>query len=51
MSGRPAFQRRFQLPDRRVSLAPDGVEGKALAAVTLDLDPTEPVVEALRDRR
>ena len=36
---RPAFQRRFQLPERRVSPAPDGLEGQAgarLAAVAFE---------------
>src|ERR1700736_6793169 len=49
-----AFQRRFQLPDRRIPRPADGIERKAragLAAVALDLEPGEPAIEALPDRR
>src|ERR1700687_1289316 len=49
-----AFQRRFQLPDRRIPRPADGIERKAragLAAVALDLKPGEPAIEALPDRR
>src|ERR1700736_7026924 len=49
-----AFQRRFQLPDRRIPRPADGIERKAragLAAVALDLEPAEPAIEALPDGR
>src|SRR5258705_6870649 len=50
----PAFQRRFEFPDRRIAGTADGVERKAragLAAVALDLEPAEPAIEALPDGR
>jgi hypothetical protein len=49
-----AFQRRFQLPDRRILRPADGIERQAragLAAVALDLEPGEPAIDALPDRR
>jgi len=49
----PAFQRRLELPDRRVSRSADGAERQArpgLAAIALDLEPAQPAVEALGDR-
>jgi hypothetical protein len=50
---RSAFQRRFKLPDRRIPRTAYGIERKAgpgLTALTLDLEPAQPTIEALRDR-
>jgi hypothetical protein len=51
---RPAFQRGFQFPDRRIARTPDRIEGQARARLTttaFDLKPTIPAVEALPDSR
>ena len=51
---RPALQRRLQLPDRRIPRPADRIERQAcsgLAAVTLDFEPGQSAVQALRDRR
>jgi hypothetical protein len=49
----PAFERRFQLPDRRIARPADRIERKAgagFAAMTHDLEPAIAAIEALRDR-
>src|SRR6266481_6846582 len=49
-----AFERRFQLPDRRIARPADGIERQAragLAAVAFDLEPAKPAIEALPDGR
>ena len=51
---RSAFQRCFELPQRRVAWPADGIERQArsrVAAVALNLQPAEPAIEALRNRR
>jgi hypothetical protein len=51
---RPAFQRRLKFPDWRIPRPADVGErqaGARLTALALDLEPAQPAVEALRDRR
>lgn len=50
----PALQRGFQFPDRRIPRPADRVEWQArsgLAAITLDLEPAQPAIKTLSDRR
>src|SRR5437016_3089683 len=54
VAARPAFQRRFEFPDRRLARPADGIERQAragLAALALDLEPAKPAIEALPDGR
>jgi hypothetical protein len=51
---RPAFQRRFQFPDRGIARTPYRIAwgaGAGLAAVAFDFEPTVSAIEALRDAR
>ena len=51
---RAAFERRFQLPDRRIARPADRVEpqaGARFAAMAHHLQPAISAIEALRDRR
>jgi hypothetical protein len=49
-----AFQRGFEFPERRVARPSDRIQRQArarLAAIAFDLEPAEPAIETLRDRR
>jgi hypothetical protein len=51
---RPAFQRRFQFPDRRLARTPDRIERDAragLAAVAFNFEPAVSAIETLPDGR
>jgi hypothetical protein len=49
---RPAFQRRFQFPDRRIARTPDRIERDARACLTtvaFDFEPAVSAIETLPD--
>jgi len=54
LAARAAFQRGLELPERSVAGAADGIQRQArprLAAIAFDLEPAEPAVDTLSDRR